>query len=740
MRRALAPIGLFLLALAVRALPATSVFAEGRVYFRGNDPYYHLRRIFYSIENFPAALDFDPYVAFPTGAKPIWPVAFDWLLALLLWPVQRLGGAGAVEVAGAWLPPLLGAATVVSTWFLVRRHFGSRAALIAGALLSILGGHFLFSQVGALDHHVASSLATTSLLLVAMGRLAADAERRAGRRAAGLGLLLAACLLIWPGSLLEVSLTLAGLSLHALWRPGATAELRRLALALAVAALAVAPFSLGNDWPQWNAYSPTVLSNFQPWLFATGLIACLACAELLRHERLGGGRAARLTTGAAVTLWLLGLSLWLLPDLFAGSADAWRWLAKREVFQASVVESNPLLVDRGAFSTVMATQRLSALLYVYPLLWLGSLAELRLVRWSPARAFFLAWSLSLFGVTLVQTRFLASFSVAFCVQLAWSFESGARLLHDRVRDPRRRRFAAALAGAALLAALLPLGGSYVRPLLNLGRALRGQPIDLWREQAAGRIVYSSALWARANTPTTAGWLDASVRPAYGVLAPWWIGHLFRYGAQRPMVTDNFGDDVGERNFALERRFWESPQAEANGILERLEVRYVVAQLGGDPRAEAYAPDSMRSALTGRRGADILDAPGSAQQVPGLERLRLVFESRPLFSGSEKPPLIKIYEFVPGARIVGRSAPGSLVRLELALRELGRRRLDYRTQTHASKDGRYSFRVPYANGPGLGTLSAGGYYRLSCGNVRGRVRVAERQVLHGAELPGPDLCP
>ena len=71
-------IGLFLLAFGVRALTAPRMLAGG-VHLRDPDGWYHLRRILYSIENFPAALTTDPYVAWPTGAKPIWPPVFDWL-------------------------------------------------------------------------------------------------------------------------------------------------------------------------------------------------------------------------------------------------------------------------------------------------------------------------------------------------------------------------------------------------------------------------------------------------------------------------------------------------------------------------------------------------------------------------------------------------------------------------------------------------------------------------------------
>ena len=49
-RRSAAPLGLFLLALAVRALPWRTVFDGDRVLLFGNDAYYHLRRIRYTVD------------------------------------------------------------------------------------------------------------------------------------------------------------------------------------------------------------------------------------------------------------------------------------------------------------------------------------------------------------------------------------------------------------------------------------------------------------------------------------------------------------------------------------------------------------------------------------------------------------------------------------------------------------------------------------------------------------------
>src|SRR5262245_24658908 len=246
--RGLAPAGLFVLALAVRALPWRTVFVGENVLLFDHDAYYHMRRIVWSLVHFPRCLDFDRYLSFPEGGRAIWPPTFDWLVALVALPFARPGEPASVERVAVWVPPLLGAATVVALYRLARRHFDAATALLAGAILAVLSGHFWYSQLGFVDHHAAEALASTWLLAAAMSLL--DREARAARLApvaVGVGAALGASLLIWPGSLLYVAIVEAGLGLAWLVRGDAARACafgRALALVQATAFVLVLPFAL----------------------------------------------------------------------------------------------------------------------------------------------------------------------------------------------------------------------------------------------------------------------------------------------------------------------------------------------------------------------------------------------------------------------------------------------------------------------------------------------------------------
>ena len=99
---------------AVRALPYPTVFTAAGVFPDGPDAYYHLRRIAYSVVGFPRFLDFDPYVSFPDGGRPIWTPLFDFSLAALAHFGLGARAGRALETYLMWAPPLLGAACVLA--------------------------------------------------------------------------------------------------------------------------------------------------------------------------------------------------------------------------------------------------------------------------------------------------------------------------------------------------------------------------------------------------------------------------------------------------------------------------------------------------------------------------------------------------------------------------------------------------------------------------------------------------
>jgi len=742
------PAGLFALAVAVRVLPWPRVLTDNWVYPFGNDAYYHLRRIGYSVANFPAVLEFDSYIAFPTGAKPIWTPFFDWIMAALARPWIRdlsAGGAGDLERLAVWVAPILGGACVVAAYALARRHFGYTPALLTGLVLSLLSGHVWYSQIGFIDHHAAVALVTTLLLGAGMCLLRAEARGEVGaawRHALWTGALYAGALVLWPGSLLHVGLLECGLYLYLLTRSEraeAIAFADRLVALHGVALLMVAPFSLGNQWPQWSSFSPVVLSNFQPAFFALVGGGTWIARGLWSGTSLGATPARRLAGLVGVTIALVAVGGALLPALLTGADDAWQWLAKQDRFQVHVAESRPLLFTEDQFKLSTATRRLSYFVLLFPLAAALLAFGARRERDRASVWLLLGWAAGLFVVTLLQRRFFNSFSVAISFVLALSVYWAYRALV--VRGLRGRRTVAALVCAgALILLMLPSLQTYQSSLHNLRASARGEKMTAPSNILLAHAAVETGVWMRRHTPRTKGWFDPTKRPEYGVLTPWYIGHIIKYVARRPTLVDNFGDDVGEDGFVWAHQYYTKRESEVESELDARRVRYVVVHRAQESRAEEYTPGSLYWTLYTHDGSRFDSSDPSAPAVPALARHRLVYESRQIpTAGADGPAIYKVYEVVRGALVVGRGRPGAEIDIALALRTNRNRVIEWATRASVAADGRYEVRLPYATLGGAPATQTAQAYQFTCDGRTQTLVVNEEQVLQGRVVSGPTLC-
>ncbi len=736
-RWALTPLGLFALALFVRALPRRNVLAGADVFPFGNDAWYHLRRIAYTVVHFPEVLRFDPYMNHPHGAMPIWSPLFDWLAAVVALPFYRAGDPTSVEGVVVWLPPVIGAVTVVMLYGLALRHLDASIATLSAATLALLSGHFWYSQIGFVDHHAPVALASTGLLWASMSWLAA--EERCGSwlgPAAAAGFWMVTALLIWPGSLLFVALAEAAWVVFALTRSEASLARRfvgRLALIHGLAALVMAIFA--ESWSEWSAYSPVVLSRFQPWFFGLTSLGATLCWSAWRFEALGISRGRRGWVAAATALALLGASALLIPDLSAGALEAWQWLAKQDAFQAGVGESQPLLWVAGHLDASIALKRLSGFVLLFPLAWW---AAWRWARRRPRPApllLWLAWSLGLLTVTLLQRRFFNSFSVCVALLMGWSIVTVWRWLPARWRESGARRVLSASAFSLLfLLFLWPMRGSYLHHLRNEFGRTGADQVRPWL--VAERAKLEMARWLQRKTPPTSGWLDSTARPEYAVLAPWDLGHVIEYVARRPTVVNNFGDDIGTENFELARRYWQLGEQAGSALLEQVGARYVVARWR-DAVVLDPEPDSLLYALTLRDGSEDPVAPGT---YPALVRHRLVYESRPWRGADvDDPAFYKIFEHVRGARVLGRAEAGARVVATVKLRTNRGREFEYRTRTTADASGHYELRLPYSNLGEPAAVHSAEKYTIYCRSDIASLVVTEDAVRSGRTLDGPTVC-
>jgi dolichyl-diphosphooligosaccharide--protein glycosyltransferase len=744
-RAALLPwIALFAFAVAMRSLRFGIVFADGKVRFlTGADELYHLRRIWFTVVNFPASLDFDFYVNFPNGAAPVWSPLFDWSIAALARMAVGSQDQGAVEWVASWVPPLLGALTVITAALLARRTFSPAAGWATGLLLAVLPGHFFVSELGQVDHHVAVALATTLLVGAAMKLAGPLGPVGRPRGAVATGVAIAGAILLWPGSLLHVLVVQVVLVAQVLAaREKAIAEVRVHVVAAmhGIAAVLLLPFCAGREWEQLGAFSPLMLSNFQPLWFGTASVLLAIAGQIWRHRLFGADRARRIGTALALAAGGLALTFASIPGLTAAVAEAYGWLSARDAFMARVAESRPLLFPNGSYDPTFAEHMLGHLFWAYPAAAFG--LGVYALRTRRAEVLLLAvWSSTFFAVTLLQYRFIDSFACGFALVMGWALVEVERAVRRLAR--RRRALASGamlMLGAFALSPFLPYYANVVEPSVA---ALHGKPLPegfIFRQRV---VLQRVALWLRSESPPTQGYLDPTLRPEYGVLCAWGNGHLLRYYGERPMVQDNFGSYAG-KGFDLAREYYGSFYEDAAAeIARRVGVRYVVATRQGSGQ-KPIERGSMAARLLLHRGGD-----GSLffSQNPAnaLARHRLLFlsDDSDLFGTLRgRPPwTAAVFEIVRGAEVVGRAPGRSQVTFELQLELADRQPLLYAASAPVDSAGRYQIRLPYANeGPVSSYVRAEDSYRVASGGQTHRLALSEADVREGRTVEGPSFDP
>lgn len=126
--------GLFLLCglmLAATTAQRSDVFVDGRVYFVDADCYARMSRVEQVLQHPLQSIRHHDFENFPQGIATHATAPLDWLIALLALCLSPFG-AQSPDLAGAWVSPLLGLATLVVLWaWSTRARLPYRHAMLA---------------------------------------------------------------------------------------------------------------------------------------------------------------------------------------------------------------------------------------------------------------------------------------------------------------------------------------------------------------------------------------------------------------------------------------------------------------------------------------------------------------------------------------------------------------------------------------------------------------------------------
>lgn len=707
-------LGAFLLGLLLRLVPARNALVGGDVLFYGYDSFYHMRRIFYTAENFPTTLWFDSYLNHPWGLELLWPPLFDQVVAgaALLFG----GSPRAIEMAGAFVPPALGSGSILVLYLLAKKLFGARVALLSAVLLAIDPKHITRTHFGCADHDVLESLLIFSAILLLAYALT-ERDRRLWFGAAA-GVLLAATAYTWLGAPIYMGAILIYATIQVALDLRVRASSRKtvvpLVAAFGTALLLLLPFwdeawLLPSFFGSLGALAALTFLYFLSRLFVAKKATWLAFVPAVAIS----GYLAVILSYATGTNRQVHLLFWEgISYFFLGGLT-----------RESIVEAAPIY-------QVFDLVSLPGLGFAFSLLGLGvMMRHTWRARLPKDQVLFLVWAIFTLVLTVFQARFLYLFSIAGSILVAhlffWAF--------DRVRDSERADPLAVKALSSILLAILLLPN-----VLGLVEVVEDRP------QVAGD--WLEALdWLEENTAATVGFERPVQAGEYGVLSWWDYGNWILYQSRRPVVANNF--QAGATDAA--RFFLSEDEEGALAITVARDARYIITDekmiyeklpaivrwLDEDPEsyiAISSGPDLVTFEHSKRFLGTIL-ARLHLLDCTNLDHFRLVYESK-TYAGLKFPTSeVKVFEWVEGAKITGTTPyekPMGVI-LDMTSNQ-GRKFLYFNSAMPVN--GRYEITVPYSTDGGLETHSIGSYLvgpvEDFVGGESRDVDVSEEDVLFG----------
>jgi len=711
---ALIVLGALMLGLFLRLVPARNALVGGDVLFYGYDSFYHMRRIFYTVENFPHTLWFDSYLNHPFGHGLLWPPLFDQVVAgaSLIFG----GNDSAVEMTGALVPPVLGAGSILVLYLLAKKLFGARVGFLSAFLLVVDPKHIARTQFGCTDHDALESLLIFGAILLLAYALT-ERDRRLWFGAA-VGVLMAAVAYTWLGAPIYMGAILiyATIQVALDLRDGVPSEdtVVPLMAAFGVALLLLLPFrdeawlvpsffgSLGGLAALAFLYllSRLFVAKRAPWQAFVPLVAILGYLGVILSY-------ATATTREIGSLFWRGLGYFFL----SGPA------------KEGILEAAPIY-------EVFDFVSLPGLSFAFSLFGIGvAIHYAWRSRLPKDQVLFLVWAVFTLTLTVFQARFLYLFSISGSILVALLFFWGADRTRASVKADSLKVRALHLALLAVI--LLP----NVSGLTEIAED---------RPEVAGDWL-ETLDWLEKNTPATEGFERPIRAGEYGVLSWWDYGNWILYQSRRPVVANNF--QAGAMDAA--RFFLSEREEEAVAIADLRDARYVVTDekmiyrklpaivrwIDEDPE-DYIAISADLDLVTFEHSERFLGSVLARLHLldcTNLGHFRLVYESKTTtglkFSTSE----IKIFERVEGAKIAGTTPYDKPIGVILEMESNQGRRFQY-FNSAMPVDGRYEITVPYSTDGGLETHSIGPYLvgpvEDFAGGESRDVEVSEEAVLLG----------
>ncbi len=709
----------------LRLLAGRNSLIDSGVLFAGNDEYYHMRRILYTVNHFPNTLWFDSYIDYPSGFNLTWPPLFDLISAGLSLALGQRAQPG-IEMTSAFIPVVLGTITIVVVYFMVREALGRNVALLAALLVAITPLQIVKTMIGATDHHCLEVLLVQSSLLFLV--LALSRSDRGYLFAAISGIIIAGLAYTWLGTdiYLGVFLIYAALQMTLDLRNGLPSKKTAtiLTAAFGVALILVLPF--------WNA----------PWLYPSFIgitAAIIGTLVMFALSRFMLERKVNWIAFPLAVLVLVGAFVILSPLAGMGSLilSGGDYLFGGEM-GGKIAEAQPLFSNPESLFSISLYSSLGWKLILNLLFSLaGIVAFILYLRRRDdgminGQLLVLVWAVASLLLTFGQIRFFYISSIAMSMLISLLFF--CLLDHSKKRMAEQDQGHLRALAAALFVLLILPTAAQTASFFGSAPLIAGD----W---------YESLNWLEENSNSTSFYDDPANVPEYSIMNLWDYGNWIIYVAKRPVVANNFQTGMEDSI----KFYLSESEEESAALMDKRRAKYVFVDYdmlyGKMPSIAEWANEDPTSYLTVEDyGMSVAAIPTQKLLNTTMARLylfdgagtghfRLIYESRTQV-GSEFPKgRVKIFEYVPGALIRVKAGPDERVGALLNMTSNQGRAFAYIDEGQLS-NGDYEMRVPYSTESRYGTHALGPYMIFS-GNEMGvkmqNINVSEKDVLEGRTL-------
>jgi oligosaccharyl transferase (archaeosortase A-associated) len=709
----------------LRLFAGRSSLTGNGILLPGYDDYYHMRRIFYTVNHFPHTLWFDSYLNYPRGFDIDWPPLFDQISATMCVVLGQHTKEG-VEMVAAVVPMLTGILAIVTVYYIVRELFDHRVALMTSFLTALAPNYISNTMFAATDHHCLEVLLQLFTILFIIMAICRSEKRYLFACVAGVAM--AALAYTWKGAdiYLGIFLVYAVIRMTLDLKDGrpSTDTVTTLLIAFGLALILVLPF--------WNTL----------WLSLSflGIVAIIvALSIMLALFRFMENRKISWVTFPLCILVLaivFILSTRFMTGFFGLGGLNYIWGGG---MIGMISEAEPLVYNAETFFQVVFS-------------WLGvnllfSLAGIAVSTIYIKRSdggkrqgqlLLLVWAVFTILLTFGQARFLYISMIAMGVLISIFFFWVMDLVEEKLADREQK----APKGWALILLLLLISPT-LADAMNVVYFAGGTP------PAVAGDWQQSLIWLKDNSNITSYYDLPENVPEYSVMSWWDYGNWIVYLAERPVVANNFQAGVEDA-----AKFYLSESEEnATAVLDARGAKYILADFdmvyGKLPALTAWANEDIGSYMRMENdGSQIVAIPQQRFFNTTLGRLyffdgagtghfRLIHESSTFLGSGDNPSKseVKIFEYVPGAIIRVQAGPDQKVGALLNVTSNQGRAFNYVNEA-APNGNTFEIRVPYSTEDRYGTHAVSPYLVFS-GNKNGvkmlNLNVSEEDVLKGRTI-------